>query len=135
MKISTVSKFVLSLTLSLSLVTFTYAKGNKSEKTDKKTKSSVSAFDASLYKVANTSKVKLAINKIPETSVNLVLKDTRGTIIYEETLPKNNDKPYRRVFDIEGMEDGKYYFELYNKDQKITKKLEIATSNTKVVAL
>jgi hypothetical protein len=135
MKISTVSKFVLSLTLSLSLVTFTYAKGNESEKTDKKTKSSVSAFDASLYKVANTSKVRLAIDKIPETSVNLVLKDTRGTIIYEETLPKNNDKPYRRVFDIEGMEDGKYYFELYNKDQKITKKLEIATSNTKVVAL
>jgi hypothetical protein len=135
MKITTVSQFVLSLTLSLSLVSVTFAKGNEGEKTDKKVKTSVAAFDASLYKVANTNKVKLAIDKIPETSVNLVLKDTKGTVIYEETLPKNNDQPYRRVFDIEGMEDGKYYFELYNKDQKITKKLEIATSNTKVVAL
>ncbi len=135
MKISTVSQFVLSLTLSLSLVSFTFAKGDEGEKTDKKAKSSVVAFDASLYKVANTNKVKLAIDKIPETSVKLVLKNTKGTIIYEEILPKNNDKPYRRVFDVEGMEDGKYYFVMYNKDQKITKTLEIATSNTRVVAL
>ena len=135
MKISAVSKFVLSLALSLSLVSLGYAKENEGEKTDKKAKSSVASFGASLYKVANTNKVKLAIDKIPESSVSIVLKDNRGSIIYEEVLPRNNDRPYRRVFDVEGMADGQYQFELYNKDQKIIKKLEIATSNTKVVQL
>jgi hypothetical protein len=135
MKISVVSKFVLSLTLSLSLVSFSYAKENKAEKTDKKAKASVATFDASLYKLINTNKVKLAIDKIPEASVNVILRDNKGNIVYQEILKKNDDRPYRRVFDVEGMEDGKYHFELYNKDNKIIKKLEIETSNSKEVVL
>ncbi|MCF0058899.1 hypothetical protein [Dyadobacter sp. CY356] len=135
MKISTVSKFVLSLTLSLSFVSFSYAKENKAEKTDKKAKASVATFDASLYKLINTNKVKLAIDKIPEASVNVILRDNKGNIVYQEILKKNDDRPYRRVFDVEGMEDGKYHFELYNKDNKIIKKLEIETSNSKEVVL
>ena len=135
MKISVVSKFVLSLTLSLSLVSFSYAKENKAEKTDKKAKASVATFDASLYKLINTNKVKLAIDKIPEASVNGILRDNKGNIVYQEILKKNDDRPYRRVFDVEGMADGKYHFELYNKDNKIIKKLEIETSNSKEVVL
>ncbi|GLU53081.1 hypothetical protein [Dyadobacter frigoris] len=134
MKISAISKFVLSLTLAFSLVSFSYAKENKVEKTDKKVKSSVATFDASLYKLVNTNKVKLAIDKIPEASVNVILRDSRGNIVYQEVL-KKNDGPYRRVFDVEGMEDGTYHFELYNKDNKIIKKLEIETSNNKEVVL
>ncbi len=75
MKISIISKVVLSLTLALSLVSFSYAKENKAEKTDKKAKSSVATFDASMYKLVNTNKVKLAIDKLPEASVNVILRD------------------------------------------------------------
>lgn len=134
MKVSTISKFVLSLTLSLSLVSFSYAKENEGEKLDKKAKTSAVAFDASLYKVANTNKVKLAIDRIPDATVSVVLRNSEGDVIYQEAL-KGDSQPYRRVFDVEGMEDGTYYFELYNKDRKITKKLEITTSNNKVVVL
>lgn len=135
MKITSISKIALSLTLSLSLFSFANAKEGMSEKTDKKAKASVASFDASLYKVANTNKVKLAIDRIPETSVSLVLKDGNGSVIYEESLQRSNDTPYRRVFDLGDMADGTYYFEMYNKDRKIVKKLEIATSNNKVVVL
>ncbi|MBE9460438.1 hypothetical protein ACFP1I_02995 [Dyadobacter subterraneus] len=134
MKISAVSKFVLSLTLAFSLVSFSYAKENEGEKLDKKTKSSAVAFDASIYKVSNSNKVNLAIDKVPDATVNVILRNTNGDIIYEEAL-KDNNHQYRRVFNLEGMEDGTYYFELYNKDRKITKKLEIATSSNKVVVL
>lgn len=135
MKVSTISKVVLSLTLAFSLVSFSYAKENNAEKTDKKVKSSVATFDASMYKLANTNKVKLAIDKMPEASVNVILRDGKGNIVYQEVLKKNDDRPYRRVFDVEGMEDGTYQFELYNKDNKIIKKLEIETSNNKEVVL
>lgn len=135
MKVSTISKVVLSLTLAFSLVSFSYAKENKAEKTDKKVKSSVATFDASMYKLVNTNKVKLAIDKLPEASVNVILRDGKGNIVYQEILKKNDDRPYRRVFDVEGMEDGTYHFELYNKDNKIIKKLEIETSNSKEVIL
>lgn len=135
MKISAITKFVLSLTLAFSLVSFSYAKENKVEKTDKKAKAAVATFDASLYKLVNTNKVKLAIDKIPEASVIVILRDSRGNIVYQEVLKKNDDRPYRRVFDVEGMEDGAYQFELYNKDNKIIKKLEIETSNNKEVVL
>ncbi|MEO6685119.1 MAG: hypothetical protein ABIN24_04110, partial [Dyadobacter sp.] len=86
MKVSTISKFVLSLTLSLSLVSFSYAKENEGEKLDNKNKTSVVAFDASLYKVANTNKVKLAIDRIPEATVSVVLRNSEGDIIYREAL-------------------------------------------------
>ena len=135
MKISAISKVVLSLTLVLSLVSFSYAKENMAEKTDKKAKASVATFDASMYKLVNTNKVKLAIDKMPEASVNVILRDSKGNIVYQEILKKNDDRPYRRVFDVEGMEDGTYQFELYNKDNKIIKKLEIETSNNKEVVL
>ncbi|WP_159471945.1 hypothetical protein [Dyadobacter sp. 3J3] len=135
MKISAISKFVLSLTLAFSLVSFSYAKENKADKTDKKVKASVASFDASMYKLVNTNKVKLAIDKMPEASVNVILRDGKGNIVYQEVLKKNDDRPYRRVFDVEGMEDGTYQFELYNKDNKIIKKLEIETSSNKEVVL
>ncbi|MEO6686875.1 MAG: hypothetical protein ABIN24_12965, partial [Dyadobacter sp.] len=108
---------------------------NKADKTDKKVKASVASFDASMYKLVNTNKVKLAIDKMPEASVNVILRDGKGNIVYQEVLKKNDDRPYRRVFDVEGMEDGTYQFELYNKDNKIIKKLEIETSSNKEVVL
>ena len=131
MKITTVSKIALSLTLALSSLSFTYAK----EGTDKKESKAAVAFDASLYRVANSNKVKLAIDKIPDASVNIVLRNNFGKVIYQEVLKKNSDGLYRRVFDLEGVEEGTYYFVLMGKDTKITKKVEISSSSTKIILL
>lgn len=132
MKITTISQFVLSTALSFVLVSSAFAT-NEEEKTDKKAK--VAVFDASLYKLANASKVKLAIDRIPDTAMRVMITDKQGRVIYQEDLRKSDQTPYRRLFDVEDMEDGTYYFELYNKNQRMTKKLEIETSNHKAVIL
>jgi len=132
MKITSISKIVLSLTLALSTLSFTYA---KEEGTEKKETKAAAAFDASIYKVANTSKVKLAIDKIPDANVNIILRDNFGKVIYHEALRKNSDGLYRRVFDLEGMEEGTYYFIMMGKNTKITKTVEISSTSTKIVVL
>ena len=132
MKITSISKIVLSLTLALSTLSFTYA---KEEGTEKKETKAAAAFDASIYKVANTSKVKLAIDKIPDANVNIILRDNFGKVIYHEVLRKNSDGLYRRVFDLEGMEEGTYYFIMMGKNTKITKTAEISSTSTKIVVL
>jgi len=132
MKITSISKIVLSLTLALSTLSFTYA---KEEGTEKKETKAAAAFDASIYKVANTSKVKLAIDKIPDANVNIILRDNFGKVIYHEVLRKNSDGLYRRVFDLEGMEEGTYYFIMMGKNTKITKTVEISSTSTKIVVL
>jgi len=132
MKITSISKIVLSLTLALSTLSFTYA---KEEGTEKKETKAAAAFDASIYKVANTSKVKLAIDKIPDANVNIILRDNFGKVVYHEVLRKNSDGLYRRVFDLEGMEEGTYYFIMMGKNTKITKTVEISSTSTKIVVL
>jgi len=131
MKIANVSKLVLSLTLALSTLSFTHA----DDKKDEKTKAKVASFGASLYRVAKTNKVKLAIDKMPDANVNILLRDNHGQIIYREVLRKNGVDLYRRVFDLEGMEDGTYYFVLMGDNTKITKTLEISSSSNIVLSL
>jgi len=126
MKITSISKVVLSLTLALSSLSFSYA----NEGTEKKETKAAAAFDASLYKMVNTSKVKLAIDKIPDANVNILLRDNHGKLIYQELLRKNSNGLYRRVFDMEGLEEGTYQFILMGKNTKITKTVEISSTTT-----
>ncbi len=132
MKITSISKLVLSLTLALSTLSFSYA---KEEGTEKKETKAVAAFGASLYSVANTNKVKLAIDKIPDANVNIVLRDNYGKVVYHEVLKNSSDNLYRRVFDLAGMEEGTYYFVIMGKNTKVTKKIEITSTSAKIIVL
>lgn len=132
MKITSISKLVLSLTLALSTLSFSYA---KEEGTEKKETKAAAAFGASLYSVANTNKVKLAIDKIPDANVNIVLRDNYGKVVYHEVLKNSSDNLYRRVFDLAGMEEGTYYFVIMGKNTKVTKKIEITSTSAKIVVL
>jgi hypothetical protein len=132
MKITSVSKLVLSLGLALSTLSFSYAEDKGNEKKESK---AVMAFGVSLYKIANANKVRLAIDKIPQTTVTIVLRDSRNKAIYHEVVNNSDDNLYRRIFDLEGVDNGTYYFVLTGKDTEITKKVEISSSSTKVIVL
>ena len=132
MKITNISKLVLSVGLALSTLSFSYA---KEEGTEKKEAKAAKAFDASLYRVANTNKVKLAIDKMPDANVTIILRDNHGKVIYQEVLRKNSEDLYRRVFDLEDVDEGTYYFVMMGKNTKITKKVEVSSSTTKVILL
>ena len=130
MKITIISKlFVLALILSLSSFT-------ADKKSDRKntTSSNQVALNAGLFQLINTNKIKLAVDKGTERRLQVKLKDQGGRILYNEMYNKNAEQ-YRRVFDLEGMADGTYYFELLYGDQKLVKEVQIQTNRDRSISI
>lgn len=134
MKITIISK-VLAFALVLSLASFTPDKKTDSGNTaspNRVTPNRVT-LNAALFKLARTSKVKLAINKGTADRLRIHLKDKGGRILYTEMYSKSEEQ-YRRIFDMEGMQDGTYYFEMYYGDQKLVKEVEIQTNRERNIS-
>ncbi|QRR03618.1 DUF3244 domain-containing protein [Dyadobacter sandarakinus] len=129
MKTSIISNLLCAAALSLSLNALAADK-KKNNEADAVTYK----LDAAIYKVANTSKVKLSVDKNPDTKLRILLKDRTGKVYYSEMFSQKADK-YRRVFDLEDMKDGKYYFELYNKQQKLVKEVKIESNMERLISL
>nr|WP_295926677.1 hypothetical protein [uncultured Dyadobacter sp.] len=131
MKISIVSNLICAVALTLSLASFTTDK--KKNKEEKEAASAVT-FDAALYKINNTNSVTLAVDKTPNDRLRVVLKDKGGKIYYSEVYNERNSK-YRRVFNLDEMGDGTYYFELSHKKEKLIKEVNIQSVNSKMLSL
>ena len=129
MKISNISNLFCALALTLSLASFTT---DKKKITDEK--ANAVAFDAALYKVSQTNKVKLSVDKPADDKLRVILKDKAGKVYYNEVFTEK-DSRYRRVFDLEEMNDGTYYFELYNKKNKLVKEVQIQSTSEKLISL
>ena len=130
MKISIISKSLFALALTLSLASFTSEKKEESKKTSEAKNAS---FDAAIFQLNNTQKVKLAIDKGGDDRMRVSLKDKGGRTLYTEMYHKSQEK-YRRVFDLTGMNDGTYYFEMLYKDKKLTKQIDILTNKDRVIS-
>lgn len=131
MKISIVSNLICAVALTLSLTSFAADKKKNNE--EKETASAVT-FDAALYKINNTNKVTLAVDKNANDRLRVVLKDKSGKIYYSEVFNERNSK-YRRVFNLDEMGDGTYYFELFHKKNKLMKEVNIQSTNAKMISL
>jgi hypothetical protein len=131
MKISNISNLFCALALTLSLASFTTDKKKNNEET---TAANAVAFDAALYKVRETNKVKLSVNKAADETLRIILKDKGGNVFYSEVFD-NNDAKYRRVFDLDKMNDGVYYFELFYNKEKLVKEVQIQSTSEKLISL
>ncbi len=132
MKISNISNLFCAVALTLSLASFTTDKKKNSE--EKETTNAV-VFDAALYKVAQTNKVRLSVDKNAKDRLRVVLKDKLGKIYYSEVFNQRDSK-YRRVFDLAEMNDGTYVFELYNNNKnKLVKEVQIQSNSEKLISL
>jgi hypothetical protein len=129
MKISIVSNMICALALTLSLASFTTDK-----KKDKKEETASVTFDAAIYKVGDSSKVKLSVNKNANERLRVVVKDKAGKLYYSEVFNQRDSK-YRRIFDLAEMGDGTYYFELFHKKEKLVKEVNIESTNSKMISL
>jgi hypothetical protein len=129
MKISIVSNMICALALTLSLASFTTDK-----KKDKKEETASVAFDAALYRVGDSNKVKLSVNKNANERLRVVVKDKTGKQYYSEVFNQRDSK-YRRIFDLAEMGDGTYYFELFYKKEKLVKEVNIESTNSKMISL
>ena len=131
MKISIVSKMFFAFAMMLSVTSFASEKkdGKESNKSKK-----IAHFDASLFQLANSSKLKLSVDKEAGSHLRIILKDKGGRILYSEMYGKDQEQ-YRRVFNLNDMNDGTYFFELTYKDQKVTKEVSLQTNSERKIAL
>lgn len=127
MKTTIISKSILAIALTISLASFTSDKKEAMEKTEAARRA---GFAASIFQLANTSKVKLAVNKAEDARLHVTLRDLNGKIYYDEN---NKTNQYRRVFDLTDMSDGTYYFELNYMNHKLTKEVQLKTNDAKVI--
>ena len=131
MKITIVSKMLFAFAMMLSLASFTSEKKDGKEKT---TEAERVQFNASLFQLVNTNKIKLAVDKSAGSPLRVLLKDKGGRVLYSEMYGKN-EKQYRRIFNLNDMTDGTYVFELFYKDQKVTKAIDIETNTERTISL
>lgn len=131
MKISNISNLFCALALTLSLASFTT---DKKKNKEEKTTADAVVFDAALYKVKETNKVKLSVDKAANERLRIVLKDKGGRVFYSEVF-NDKDAKYRRVFDLEEMNDGVYYFELFYNKKKLVKEVQIQSTSEKLISL
>lgn len=131
MKITIISKLALAFVLTFSLVSFT---ADKKESMKKVEAARRDGFDASLFQLTNTHKVKLAVDKGNDSYLRVILRDDSGRTYYNELYGKGKND-YRRTFDLAEMNDGTYHFELFYKDHKLTKTVQLDTSKDRVISL
>jgi hypothetical protein len=129
MKIIIISRSVLAFIFVLSLSSFSFDK-----KESKKTSAGVASFDAGLFRLRNTNKVKLSVDRGDESVLRISLKDSAGKVYYNETY-HDDEVQYRRVFDMNEMSDGKYYFELLYKDRKLTKEIRLESTKGRTILI
>ena len=129
MKTTIISK-VLAFALVLSLASFTPDKKADSGNTASPNRV---ALNAALFQLIHTNKVKLAIDKGTANRLRIHLKDKGGRILYTEMYGKSEEQ-YRRIFDLDGMQDGTYYFELTYGDQTLVKEVEIQTNSERTIS-
>lgn len=130
MKISITSILTSAFALTLSFTSF--AADKKKNKEEKET--AAVTFDAALYKIGDSNKVRLSVDKNANERLRVVLKDKAGKIYYSEVFNERDTK-YRRVFNLDEMGDGTYYFELSHKKDKKVKEVNIESTSSKMISL
>jgi len=100
--------------------------------TDKK--EDVTRLNASLDPVENTFKVKLTVDSAMQSPLRITLKGKNRKIYYSEVY-RSKDQRYIRIFNMNEMDPGIYYFELSYRKQRVTKEVEIQRRYEKLITL
>jgi hypothetical protein len=84
------------------------------------------SFDVGMYRIVNSMKVNVAIEKLKGNIVELYLKNDKNEVIYTEIVGKKSVK-FSKKFDLTGLADGKYRFDISSGKQTITKEIKLET--------
>ncbi|HEY1056933.1 hypothetical protein [Emticicia fontis] len=111
-----VKNFALALVAGL----FTFTAVSATELAEGKT------FDVGMYRVLNTMKINMTIAKEQGNWVEVRLKNDKNETIYVEVINRKATQ-FAKKFDLTGLEDGKYRFEITNGKETITKEVNLQT--------
>lgn len=114
-------KYVKNFALALVAGLFTFSAVSATELPEGKT------FDVGMYRVVNTMKINVMIAKEQGNWIEIRLKDADNETIYVEVVNRKTTQ-FAKKFDLEGLEDGKYRFEITNGKETIVKEINLQTN-------
>ncbi len=79
-----------------------------------------------MYQIENTMKMNLSVNNKRNTALQITLKNADGEELYSEIVGKKYPA-YKRAFDLAGLADGSYQFEISNGRTSIVKEISVNT--------
>ncbi|MDP5120401.1 MAG: hypothetical protein NWQ46_02310 [Spirosomaceae bacterium] len=94
---------------------------------DKKEVRQPTSFDIGMYNVKNTSKVRLMLEKAKGDVLTIKLRDADGEVIHTEVVNKKNTF-YSTNFQLDGLKDGTYQFEITGKNEKVIREVTVSTN-------
>lgn len=122
---TTVKNFAIALVAGV----FTFSTVLASEpigKIDENKTASKRTFNVGMYRVINSMKVNVLIEKQDGKALDITLRNDRNEIIYSEVVGKQTNK-FSKKFDLTGLSDGKYRFEISNGKEVISKEVNLET--------
>lgn len=114
-------KYVKNFALALVAGLFTFSAVSATELPEGKT------FDVGMYRVVNTMKINVMIAKEQGNWIEIRLKDADNETIYVEVVNRKTTQ-FAKKFDLEGLQDGKYRFEITNGKETIVKEINLQTN-------
>jgi hypothetical protein len=122
-------KALKTFAIALATGVFTFSTVLASEPIGKKDESKIFSkrtFEVGMYRIINSMKVNVLIEKQEGKSLDITLKNDRNEVIYSEVIGKKISK-FSKKFDLVGLSDGKYRFEISNGKEAITKEVNLET--------
>ena len=94
---------------------------------DKMAIKEIDTFSIGMYKMKNTSQVRLMLDKLENSVVSVKLTDEAGNVIHSEFVTKKQTN-YSKSFDMSKLADGIYTFTIENGAEKETREITVSTN-------
>jgi hypothetical protein len=94
---------------------------------DKKTVKQPETFEIGMYNVKNTSKIRLMLEKAKGDVLVIKLRNETGDVLHKEVVNKRSTF-YSTNFQLDGLEDGNYQFEIESNNEKVVREVTVSTN-------
>ncbi len=94
---------------------------------DKKEVKQPTTFEIGMYNVKNTSKIRLVLEKAKGDFLTIKLRNEFGDLMHTEVVNKRSTF-YSTNFDLDGLNDGRYTFEISSDNEKIVREVTVSTN-------
>ncbi|GAA4467451.1 hypothetical protein GCM10023189_51140 [Nibrella saemangeumensis] len=84
------------------------------------------AYQSSMYVVANTTKMAIAVDKEAGAAIYIKIMDEKGNVLTSQQLDKK-DTNFRGRFDMSELKDGKYQVVITNGTDETKKEITLST--------
>lgn len=96
-------------------------------KVEKKEVKQPTTFEIGMYNIQNTSKIRLMLGKAKGDVITVTLRNNIGEVLHQEVVRKNSTI-YKTNFELDGLQDGTYHFEIESNNEKVVREVTVSTN-------